>query len=132
LHWGKSIKGNNDITLPLDYYLFQPWRIEPNEKESKKHHEMTLWFDSFLFLTTITLSLSLGLLVGMSTLAVDSTWFTVGEIAKYVGLSSAASFTGFVVGDMVNRSKEHKPESAFGYVNIDLSSPAPPIWAFRD
>ncbi|PLW08165.1 hypothetical protein PCANC_13366 [Puccinia coronata f. sp. avenae] len=89
--------------------------IEPNEKESKKHHEMTLWFDSFLFLTTITLSLSLGLLVGMSTLAVDSTWFTVGEIAKYVGLSSAASFTGFVVGDMVNRSKEHKPESAFGY-----------------
>ncbi|KNZ48895.1 hypothetical protein VP01_533g3 [Puccinia sorghi] len=88
--------------------------LQPNEKLSKKHHKEQLWFDSFMFLTAITMSLSVGLLVGMSTLTADSTWFTVGELTKYLGLASGATFTGFAIASMAHRSTEHQP-TAFDY-----------------
>ncbi|EHS63213.1 uncharacterized protein PGTG_21364 [Puccinia graminis f. sp. tritici CRL 75-36-700-3] len=87
--------------------------IKPADK-SKHHHEM-LWFDTFMFLTAITISLSFGLLVSMSALTADSTWFTVGALSKYIGAASGATFTGFAIGNMVHRSTERKPESAFDY-----------------
>ncbi|KAH9453456.1 hypothetical protein Pst134EA_033105 [Puccinia striiformis f. sp. tritici] len=82
---------------------------------TSKHHRQQLWFDGVLFLTAITISLSFGLLVNMSALTADSTWFTVGQISKYVGLASGATFTGFAIGDMAHRSTDHEPESAFDY-----------------
>ncbi|KAI7940913.1 hypothetical protein MJO28_013198 [Puccinia striiformis f. sp. tritici] len=82
---------------------------------TSKHHRQQLWFDGVLFLTAITISLSFGLLVSMSALTADSTWFTVGQISKYVGLASGATFTGFAIGDMAHRSTDHEPESAFDY-----------------
>lgn len=89
--------------------------IEPNEKRSSKHEKVQQWFDGFMFLTAMTVSLSVGLLVGMSTLAVDSTWFTVSELTKYVGFVSGVAFTGFATESMVHRSKERQPTSAFDY-----------------
>ncbi|OAV89743.1 hypothetical protein PTTG_00248 [Puccinia triticina 1-1 BBBD Race 1] len=81
--------------------------------KSKHHHEMI--FDTILFVTAITMSLSFGLLVSMSALTADSTWFTVGELSKYVGAASGGMFTGLAIGDLVHQSKEHEAQSAFDY-----------------
>lgn len=83
--------------------------VQPQEKSSKHH----AWFDTFLFLSAVTVSLSSCLYISMGALTVESAWLTVAEISGYVGVASNIGIAGLSINSLIKNPSEKKEQSAF-------------------